>query len=70
MDLKTFFDCKLSPLRMVRGHHDLEGIRGYLAQELHNAGIHTLPAATELADEYLTGILLQEASAIYTRSIP
>jgi hypothetical protein len=69
MTLKQFFESRL---KFDRGAtYEIEGIRGYLAQELVKAQTgYDILRATLAADQYLVGVLQEEASRIYTMSIP
>jgi hypothetical protein len=69
MLLKEFFEAKREFDRGAT--YEIEGIRGYLAQELVKAQLgYDILRATVAADQYLVGVLREEASRIYTMSIP
>lgn len=70
MDLKAFFQSRLVKLDR-QGNYSLEGVRGFLAQELADQRCgYDIRRAHEAAEEYLVGVLMEEKARIYTMSIP
>jgi hypothetical protein len=69
--MKEFFERRLRLAATAGGTHHYEGLRGWMAQELVNAGTGvSYLKANELVEEYLMGIILAEAAALRTRSTP